>query len=168
MTRHPESSLLERYEALTAGEREELLAHAESCPSCRQRLAEADPTRLFALLSRAPVGEQALERLGERLDRDLGRGDARRWGSPWFRAAASVAASLALAAVLGSFALRPPAGMPVASAPAAAPSGVVLAREGDPAPGGVQLISSPGEAQVMELSIGETQVVMIFDEALDI
>jgi hypothetical protein len=38
-----------------------------------------------------------------------------------------------------------------------------------PAPSdGIELISSPGDAQVMEFTVGETQIVMIFDEAMDI
>ena len=168
MNDHPEVKLLDRYEALSAAQRGDLLRHAERCATCRRRLAEADPTRLFALLSRLPVSEGALNRLTIGLDRELDRDDPKRPGSRWLGAVASIAASLALAAVLGSFALRLAADLPVASVPAPAMGGVVLAREGEPAPGGLQLIFSPGEAQVMELSIGETQVVMIFDEALDI
>ena len=34
---------------------------------------------------------------------------------------------------------------------------------------GVELVASPGdEARVVDLTIGETRVVMIFDEALDL
>ena len=168
MSRHPEAKLLDRYEDLSAADRDEILVHAETCASCRRELGEVDPTRLFALLSRVPVSEAALDRLGGSLDRALDRGDARSPGSRWLGAAASIAASLALAAALGSFVLRTATELPLAVAPASVADGVVLAREGDPTPGGIQLISSPGEAQVMELSIGETQVVMIFDEALDI
>ncbi len=36
-------------------------------------------------------------------------------------------------------------------------------------PGGAfEILSSPGEAQVLDLSVGETQIVMIFDEELEI
>ena len=33
---------------------------------------------------------------------------------------------------------------------------------------GLELISSPGEAEVVDFALGDTQVVMIFDKALDI
>ena len=33
---------------------------------------------------------------------------------------------------------------------------------------GVELIDSPGTGRLVNLSVGETRVVMIFDEALDI
>ena len=34
--------------------------------------------------------------------------------------------------------------------------------------GMTELLDSPGEAEVLEISVGETRLTMIFDEALDI
>jgi hypothetical protein len=170
MTTHPEAGLYERLETLSAAERERLLRHATGCAACRDALAGADPSRLFSLLAADPLPEEALDRLSSVLNRQLDRTEPRRAAKRWTRIAASVAASLALAALLGVSVLRE--GAPSASLALTAPPGqtelALAAVDLEPTPGGLELISSPGEAQIMELAIGETQVVMIFDEALDL
>jgi hypothetical protein len=96
-----------------------------------------------------------------------------------------VAAALLLAGFFGGYLLAPGSPVPperIASTPGQA--GPVLAgRQApveivDPAAAlerfdrepvtGVELLDSPGSGQLVNVSVGETQVVMIFDEALDI
>jgi hypothetical protein len=117
-----------------------------------------------------PLPTDRLAELSARLDGALDRSTPKRTAPRWISSAAALAASVILAGFLGSYvswqsrisphsaSVTSPAGAPLA----------VAASEQDPPTGGVELISTPGDAQVMELAIGETQVVMIFDEALDI
>lgn len=168
MTAHPEQRLVESYETLGADRREELLRHAAGCASCRASIARRDPSRLFALLSVRPVAAADLDRLTAGLDRQIDQSAPRRSGSSGWGAVASIAASLLLAGIVGLPVLRhAPEPVSAGLGPAAATASLAALQEAAP-PAGVQVLSTPGNAQVMELAIGETQVVMIFDEALDI
>jgi hypothetical protein len=156
MTHHPDPTRLSR-DDLPADERRRLLEHVRGCDGCRRTLAGADPARLFSMLALAPVPADALDRLSNRVREDVERAGGGR-GRRWVGSAASLAASLLLAGFLGGVLLRHEGSMTdelAAVAPEAPASGV-------------ELISTPGEAQVVELAIGETQVVMIFDKGLDI
>ena len=168
MTPHPEQRLVERYEELSPARREELLRPAAECESCRALLARRDPSRLFALLAVQPVASRDLDRLSAGLDREIDRLEPRGRGSRRWPAVASIAASLLLAGFVGLPVLRhaPDSSRGRMDEPRPA---TALAVQHEPSPmAGVRLLSTPGDAQVMELAIGEMQVVMIFDEALDI
>jgi hypothetical protein len=167
MSEHPDRDLFERFDSLPEGSRLRLLRHAVECGFCRARLLSAEPSRAFALLAAAPLPEDSLERLTAGLGQELDRIAPRRGAIHRFRTAAALAASLALAGFFGFHLL--PSSRPDHGGATTVPLPIpALAREGKVPAGGVQLISSPGEAQVLELTIGETQVTMIFDEALDI
>ena len=167
MNGHPDPGRFERFDRLSAAARSELLDHAAGCAACRERLLEDDPTRLFALLSVAPLPDEAMARLSSGLEAELDRAAPPRPGLPRLRAAAGLAASLILAGFLGLYLTGVPRPEPSLAVVPAIPS-AILASEREAPAGGVELISSPGEAQVLELTIGDTQVTMIFDEALDI
>jgi len=167
MTTHPEPGLYERIDSQPGGVRSGLLDHAAGCAACRERLLRGDASRLFALLALPPVPERALDRLAVGLERELDRVAPRRRAPYLLRTGAALAASLILAGFFGVYVLRAPrAGSPVAAVETA-PAAVVAGEMEAPA-GEIRLISSPGEAQVVELAIGETRVTMIFDKALDI
>jgi hypothetical protein len=163
MHSHPDSDALRRFDELEAEDRGKLLRHVAGCAGCREQFLAADPSRAFALLSLAPVPEEALDRLSSRIDERIV--PARRT----YRYA-SLAASLLLAALLGGYVLTRPAIPPVAGL--ATPSvdfvEIEAAAESESPAGSIQLISSPGTAQVLDLTVGETQVVMILDAAMDI
>jgi hypothetical protein len=173
--RHPERRRLLDFDGLSCEERQVVLKHARSCAACRGLLVTDDPARLFALLRLEPLPEAALERLSDRVATEIDRDvrPAARFRRGW--SAASLAASLILGAVLGSYLLTARIEEPVValdSASAPAEESVSLVREAtapdtDPVRG-VELISSPGAGKLVNLSVGETRVVMIFDEALDI
>ena len=161
---HPEPQRLADWERLDGGARRPILEHLDACSECRARWLEADPSRLFALLARADLPHAALEALSARVSAATAAPSprARRaWGA--------LAASLLLALALGAPLLNDDPGPTdpgtVAIAPSPAPPGID--RLG-PAELGIQLVASPGEAQVVDLHIGEIQVLMIFDEALDL
>jgi hypothetical protein len=73
-----------------------------------------------------------------------------------------VAASLLLGAIIGGFLLVQP-GAPLVRR-AQLPD---LAGPDEPI-NAIEVLSSPSEAQVLDLTVGDTEIVMIFDEELDI
>jgi len=149
------------------GERKQHLRHAVGCAACREKLLGGRPERLFMLLaSEAPPADE-LDRLTAEVMRQVEGAGALRGFRMRVRALVPVAASIVLAGFFGIYTTLNRVQSPLAQR-GQAPS--VHARDLSPsvAAEGIDLISSPGDAQVMEFTVGETQVVMIFDEALDI
>jgi hypothetical protein len=146
------------FEAACGAEREALVAHAAGCEACRAQLAAADPALLFALLRARPIPAPVLDEVSSRVARSL---PVER--PSWIEAlrlrgasrGAAAAAVLALALAGGTFVVQN-AGkpLPVPAAVAAAP------------PAGFSVLQSPGAARVVDLTVGDTQVVMIFDSEL--
>jgi hypothetical protein len=146
-----------------SGERAEHLRHAGECAACREKLLDGRPERIFMLLgSESPPADRLDLLTAEVMRRIEGESSFHGFGQR-IRALVPVAASIILAGLFGIYTtinrVQSPLGMAAAAEPyleASAPAE------------GIELISSPGDAQVMEFTVGETQVVMIFDEALDI
>jgi len=150
----------EAFAGLTGDRRAEAVRHLSRCAACRLSLAEHDPTALFALLGSVPMSPTLLEAATPRardLDTEGGKvapiGRAPRW--------VAMAASLTLAALLGvaAFRSRPAPGI-LATMPPPLDAPTPRAR--------VALVSSPGTPRVVDLTVGETQVVMIFDSRLSL
>ena len=154
MTRCGESGLPERLDRAAGLEREELLDHVRICVRCRASLAEDDPSRLFALLARHAVPSRIVEGVSEGVREAIGSSARSAAGGSY---AAAWAAALLLAAIAG-WRLVSPVPVPVASKLAGPPR--------DRAE--VDVLSSPGSAQVVDLAVGDAQIVMIFDEGLDL
>lgn len=119
---------------------------------------EDDPTAIFARLRDVEIPPELLASVSQGVSAALDREVPR---PTWIRPAVAWAAAAALAiAVLVPAALRPhPQAPPVVAvaAPAAAP---VTPRAG------IESLRTPGSAQVLDLTVGDTQVVMIFDAEL--
>ena len=161
---HPETRRLIGLSDLPEGERRDVLDHVDRCAECRARLAAADPSALFALLALEPLPADALDRLTGRLEAELDRGAPRRL-TRWY-VAASVAASLALGGFFGWQAWQS-APTPVVADGHPFPELRELIESRAPATG-IELISSPSDADLVDFAVGEAQVVMIFDKELDI
>lgn len=150
----PHGSIAARVEHATGLERAELLEHARACARCRAELVAEDPSRLFSLLAmrRMPV------RVLDALSRDVALAIRGEVATPASLPASSARRALAWAAVLllavasGSLLLLPPVG------PGRALPGV----------SSVEVLSSPGAAKVVDFTVGETQLVMIFDEGIEL
>jgi len=168
MTGHPDLRALRDPDLLAGPERDELLDHVAGCAACRDLLAESDPSRLFALLARTPVPAAVVSRLADRIESPAGRPPGAAAAVSPLRSYASLAASLLLAAALGAYALWTPFGAaePGTSTIAMVPG--LAAANGEKSGGTVRLLSSPGEAQVIDLSVGGTRVTMIFDRELEL
>jgi hypothetical protein len=167
MSGHPDLRPLLQDDA--PGDRHEALEHIRGCTRCRAEVARDDPSRLFALLALEPVPEALLQRLSrnvdDAVDRELAdRLPLRRWGI------ASLAASILLAGFFSTYLWTRgrPTGAPPLGGGVDLVEHVDAGPEGPLAPPAVIEVSSPGTAQVLDLSVGDTQLVMIFDKALDI
>jgi len=163
MDGHPDRQVLSGFDALGEVGRDEILRHVASCASCRAIWAEADPARLFALLGTESLPGAALDRLTARINDDIDDLAAEpaalaRRGFGW----ASMAASFLLAAAIGGYLIsRPDTGIATA-APVA-----TVAQEDEFAGSRIEVMT-PANADVYDLTVGDTQIVMIFDERLDI
>jgi hypothetical protein len=132
-------------------ERRNWIGHVESCSPCRDRWVSEDPSRMFSFLIDCPVVDDETERLA--LDRLSGsvRENLRpvRPAGRWFHLVAAAVLIMALVAPLAAWMLqdRPEPVLPLAE---------------------VDLLFTPGQARVIDLSVGDTQVVMIFDPRLEL
>jgi hypothetical protein len=162
MNGHPEPSRLSDFDALGDLERRELLDHVADCGRCRSIWAGGDPSRLFALLEVESVPGTVLDGLSARVNDEIDsielESRGRRRGFGW----ASLAASVLLTALIGGYLISRP---DVGSGPIVA--GTAEERHDEFAGSGIEVMT-PADADVYDLTVGDTQIVMIFDERLDI
>ncbi|MDX1389301.1 MAG: hypothetical protein R3344_08925 [Acidobacteriota bacterium] len=164
MSVHPDGATLRDLDALAPDRRAEVLDHVAACSRCRDAFVADDPARVFALLKRRPIPEAILDEVTAGViagidagasapARRFGPGNARVWA--WGAVAAAVILAVALVLV------------PRTESPA--PETAVAEAGLDAAPRStVTVIDSPGDAQLVDLTVGETQVVMIFDREMDL
>jgi hypothetical protein len=162
----------ERHPSLECGdlrpeERRELLVHLQGCETCRSRWAAEDPSVLFSLLAIEPVPGEVLERVSSGVESAIAAEAEREVGRRWV-AWGSLAASLLVATVLGAYLWnQAPITAPVPVADSAAAVGAPEPEATIPA-GMIEFLESPESAEVVEMSVGDVEVVMIFDEAMEI
>ena len=164
MSVHPDSASLRDLDALDPEHRNEVLDHVAACSRCRDAFTASDPTRVFALLRRQPIPEDVLDDISAGVIAGIDAGVAapanrfapgRAWA--WSAWAAAVILGVALFLVPGNETPGPETD-----------EGASIV-EVDAAPRAtITVIDSPGEAQVVDLALGETQVVMIFDREMDL
>ena len=162
MSEHPR---IDRLDETAGNERVAMLDHVLRCPSCRAAVADRDPAGLFALLALRPLPGKILDEvsLGVRAGILRARPGAVSFREDLAGRVAPWAAALLLAAALGTAFIQRP-GPPAAAPPPSASLAAVPAPL--PARAEVEVLSSPGQAQVVDLTVGETQIVMIFDRGL--
>lgn len=147
MSAHVDPAALE---TATGAARTEMLAHLRGCAACRRAVVDQDPSALFALLALAPVPERVLDEVQATVVRRAGDA-APSYGvpAPWLRRAAA-AAIFALVVLSGYVTLHDRTG-----GPAPAP---VLSQRAD-----VEVDTGRGVSQVIDLTVGETQLVMVYN-----
>lgn len=133
------------------------LRHVAGCAVCRRAIAERRPELLFSLLALEEESPEILDAVSEQVSRRLADPppswveSLRERGLPPAAARLAVAAAVAACGVLF---LRPPS-PPAPPVAAAAPERA-----------GVTLVEPAPEARLIDLTVGGTQVVMIFDPEL--
>jgi hypothetical protein len=159
---HPDPHQLSQFDSLEDVERREVLRHVAACGACRSVWVEADPSRVFALLGADAMPETALDRLTAGINDEIDAVETvsvgRRPGFGW----ASLAASVMLAAAIGGYLVSRPDVVSRASVAEA------VATQHDQFAGSGIEVMTPAGADVYDLTVGDTQIVMIFDERLDI
>jgi len=168
MSVHPDLRPLVEGADLPVAERRNILNHVRDCAPCRAELAGHDPSLLFSCLTLEPIPDGLLDRVSARagaaIDRERRHRRSRRalaWGS--------LAASFLVGGLFLAYAWSQRGSVPAAPTRAAtsetAPAGFL----GAAVPAGmIEILDSPGSADVVEISVGDVEVVMIFDEALKI
>jgi hypothetical protein len=157
---HPD---LSRWDASAGAEREALLSHLRECGACRSAWIAREPSRVFALLAAAPVPAAVLDGVSRSVRQAIGHPASYPRAVPRLAlpGGAACAAALLLSLAAGWLLSMPGGGRPVlAEAPA-------LSQPRGPH-ADVELLSSPGDARLVDLTVGDTQVVMIFDEGLEL
>jgi len=137
-----------------------MLEHLRGCASCRRNAAAHDPTLLFGLLALTPVPAALLDDLSNQVARRVG-GDRSSYGAlagfaAWPRRAAA-AAVLVLTLLSGYATLRE---RPAVPPPLSLSSS---SRRAD-----VDVESGRGVSQVIDLTVGETQIVMVYNGDLSL
>jgi len=164
MNDHLQPNEIAEFYALADERRDAALDHLGECAACRAAWLAADGSRVFSLLARSPIPEDRLEQLSRRLDTALDELQPRGAARGLFRVA-SIAASLLLAAVLGAVLWNH-------EGPA---ERVARMEQIDVLPpldeeiAGMQVVETPSEdSQTLSLKVGETQILMIFDESIEL
>lgn len=169
--RHLDRARLAEFAELAGAERQTALGHLRRCAACRAGLAAVDPSHLFALLGAEPLPAAILDEVSAGVAAALRQRAPAASGRRRWLPVAAVAAGIALAALLSVALLERPGG-PGGAEGLARRVDEPRAPVGDALPVGlaaVELLSSAGgRAEVFDLTIGETQVVMIFDEGLEL
>ena len=168
MSDHPDLRHLIEDVDRPADERHEILTHLRGCAACRAELAKRDPSLLFSVLALEPVPADVLDRVSRRAEAAIAR-EERRSAIRRTYAWGSLAASILVAGLFGAYFWThrgldaPPPDRPavVDVIPAPAPDAAMPA-------GMIELLDSPGSADVVEMTVGDVEVVMIFDEAMGI
>ena len=138
--------------------RRAMLTHLRGCPACRRTAAAHDPSLLFGLLALEPLPPVLLD--------DLSRSVARRVGSdrPAFGALAQAASWPRRVAAAAVLALTLLSGFATLRERSAAPQPPALSsRRAD-----VEVDSERGVSQVIDLTVGETQIVMVYNGELQL
>ena len=155
MNTHPSPGRLSLVDDLPPEERAAIHAHVGQCGACRAIWVGVDPSRLFALLADRALPQDLVDAVSAGVAAEIDDGAT---SVPWTgRAVVAVAASVLLA--LGAVFFGSPG--------PGEPAPVAEFREITP---GAQLVllESPGDPRVMDFTVGDTQVVMIFDQEFDL
>ncbi len=144
-----------------------LAAWSRGCPHCRERIEGGEPADWFGLLRHVPIPEELLEEVSAGVSREISRSEPSRLEAPralgWLPRPVAWAAAL-LAAALVSVALYRVSG-PLERAPQPR---VSAAHAGEAARARVEVRSPAGVAPVVDLTVGDTHLVMVFSEEIEL
>ncbi len=145
-----------RLEVSSGAKRRALLEHVRACAPCRRAAVDHDPSMIFGLLALAPLPPALLDDLSREVARRAGN-DRQPYGAisvpaTWPRRVAA-AAVFALTLLSGYATLRERFALPTPLA--------LSSRRAD-----VEVDSGRGVSHVIDLIVGETQIVMVYNGEL--
>ena len=147
-----------RFESASGPLRREMLVHLAACASCRSRVAAHDPSALFSLLALRPMPEASLDDVSVAVSRRIGTDEpsfgALTEGAAWPRRAA--AAAIFVLTLLSGYAT-------LYTRLSAPPTLASSQRRAD-----VDVDSTSGVSQVINLTVGDTQIVMVYNGELNL
>jgi hypothetical protein len=159
---HPD---LRRLDDLPESERKTALAHLGVCSACRRAAVAEDPTRVFSILAARQVPEEVLERVSRGVAAVL-RGDP---GAPSLafrpRRARIVSAWAAAAALAAALLLPLASRSPLPEGRDNGTASLARAPMPRPEPSGAP---RTGEPEMVNLAVGDTEIMMIFDPRIDL
>lgn len=133
-----------------------LLTHLRACGSCRSAAVAHDPSLVFGLLALAPMPSAVLDDVSRKVARRAGN-DRQAVGALYEQATwprRTAAAAIAALTILSGYAT-------LHERPAAPTPEALSSRRAD-----VEVDSGRGVSQVIDLTVGETQIVMVYNGEL--
>ena len=143
------------FEAAEGAARAAMVDHLAACASCRYAVACHDPALLFALLSRVRVPVRVLDDVSRGVASGAGGGrisGADFWTGSAAARNAAAAAVLGLALLTGLATIRGRGPVPVQAPPGAAPAAAT-----------VEVRPDAAVSQVVDLTVGQTRFVMVYN-----
>jgi len=141
-----------------------LEAWARGCPHCRERIEQGDPGAWFGLLRHVPIPGELLEDVSRAVARELSRSESPRSSasrlSGWLRWRVAWAAVVLGAALLAVSVYRK-------FGPAVEPSGSPGLAAPEPR-ARIEVVSPAGIQPVVDLTVGDTRLVMVFSEEIEL
>lgn len=154
------------FESAAGEARRAMVAHLRTCAACRADAAAHDPSILFSLLAEAPIPPHVLDEVSRSVSRQAGSDRFSIGGlfalapSMPLRAAAAAVAAVALLSAYLTLRPGPPPGM---SARAVPERPAVATPRAD-----VEVEPQAAVSQVVDFTVGDTQVVMVYNRSLDL
>ena len=135
--------------------REVMIEHLAGCAECRTAVARQDPSLLFGMLARAPIPEAILDQVSRGVAHEAGIAASR--GGPLWEGSTGArrlvaAAVVAVALLTGLYALT-------SRGPRIAPAPYVDA----PVAAAVEVTPDAAVSQVVDMTVRDTQVVMVYN-----
>jgi anti-sigma factor RsiW len=153
------------FEIAGGDQRRAMVEHLRNCPACRSEAAAFDPSILFSLLAAAPIPKVVLDDVSAEVSRRAGSDRGSIGGlmaaMPAARVRVAAAAVVALVLVSGYATMRRPARELAATEAASVPP--TVAQRAD-----VDVLPARAVSQVVDFTVGETQVVMVYNGDLQL
>ncbi len=138
--------------------RRAMLAHVLGCARCRHAAIDNDPSMLFGLLALAPLPPGVVDEVSRTVARRAGddrRSDGVGWAPSMWPRRAAAAAMFVLTLLTGYATLLERSAPP--------PPVSMSSRRAD-----VAVDSGRGVSQVIHLTVGETQIIMVYNGELNL
>lgn len=144
-----------------------LAAWSRDCPHCRERIEGGEPADWFGLLRHVPIPEELLEEVSAGVAREIARSEPSRLEAlralGWLPRPVAWATALVAAALVSVALYRVSGPLERAREPRATAAG-----SGEAARARVEVLSPAGVEPVVDLTVGDTHLFMVFSEEIEL